>query len=390
MNPVKNKPRKVLHIIQGFGTGGAETWLLQVAEYVQKHPEAGLVIDFLAAGGEAYRYDEAIKATGARIFYITYSMSKLTAFRKAFVDLLKREQYDAIHDHQDFASGWHFLLGIGHLPAVRISHLHNPYNFVRNYVIGPQRYFSFKAGRLMMALLTTKITGTSDAVMDEYGYNKWPYRKKRIAPLYCGLEIERFRFNAGAKASLCHELKWDLSSRICLFAGRIGLDMPGAINQKNPGFAFGIAKELTASYPSWKFIFAGVKGELGEQMEAESALPGDSIRFLGVRTDIDRLMSAADVLLFPSIWEGLGMVAVEAQAAGLQVLMSDTVPKEAIIAEDCVTVKSLSDGIENWAFTVNDIYEKRRSANRLSYNQVIASSVFSLENSVKKLISAYQ
>jgi len=384
---------KVLQIIHGFGTGGAETWLLEVARYVEAHPELNLHIDFLATGGEKLRYDDDITATGARIFYLKYSTRRLLKFRKAFASLLEREKYAAIHDHQDFVSGWHFLLAIGHLPAIRISHLHNPFNSVRIYTSNIMRRMSYKGGRLLMAMLATKITGTSDAVMDEYRYNKWLFRRKRIAPLYCGLNIEKFGFDPAAKKRICGELGWDSLSPIGLFAGRIGLDgEDGAINQKNPEFAFDLAKELVTKYPEWRFIFAGLKGTLGERMEQEAASEGfgDRIRFLGVRRDIHTLMSASDFLIFPSFWEGLGMVVVEAQASGLRVMASDTVPREAAVQGGTVFFRKLSDGPSNWAFEINRIYMDEPAPERGHANDKVAYSPFSIANSVQRMLSEYR
>jgi hypothetical protein len=107
---------KALHILHGFGIGGAETWMLEVARHIQRHPELGLRVDFLLTGAEKLALDDEIISTGARIFYVRYSLGKAFAFRRQFLKVLREGQYDAVHDHQDFISGWHFLLGIGALP----------------------------------------------------------------------------------------------------------------------------------------------------------------------------------------------------------------------------------------------------------------------------------
>lgn len=80
-----------------------------------------------------------------------------------------------------------------------------------------------------------------------------------------------------------------------------------------------------------------------------------SIKFLGVQKDVERLMLGSALLLFPSQDEGLGMVAVEAQAAGLRVLASDLVPRECVVMPELVTFRSISDGDSQWAKTVLDL-----------------------------------
>ena len=382
--------RRVLHIIHGFGPGGVETWLLEAVKYLHVHPELRLKFDFLLTGGVAGIFDEEIKKYGSAIFYVKYSYTSIPSFRKAFRRVLKKNKYIAIHNHQDFIAGWHYLLGGNHLPGIRIAHLHNPYNFVHNYVVNPMRWISFKVGRKLMAQLATKITGTSDAVMDEYGYDKGIFKEKRTEPAYCGFDTKRFAFDNEAKMHFCHELNWNDNVKIALFVGRIGLqDFDTAANQKNPTFAFEVAKNLVKKDPRWRFVFVGHKGETGSKLEEEAIEMGlgDQIKFLDIRHDVPKIMSACDVFVFPSLWEGLGMVAVEAQCSGMKVVMSETVPKEAIVAESLVVIKDLNDGV---AACVDSITNGNVISDRSKHVVEVNNSPFSIENSVNRLIALYE
>src|SRR4029079_5930776 len=93
-------------------------------------------------------------------------------------------------------------------------------------------------------------------------------------------------------------------------------------NQKNPGFALDVVSECARRDGATRALFVAGGGDANRRVEEQVAASGlsDRIRFAGTRLDIPRLMLAADLLLFPSIAEGLGMVAVEAQAAGTPVL----------------------------------------------------------------------
>ena len=296
-----------------------------------------------------------------------------------------------MHDHQDFISGFHFLLGLGALPPRRIAHVHNPYNFVRNYAVNGGRRLLVRVGRVLMAWLSTDITGTSDAVMDEYGYDKWPFKAKRAAPAYCGIDMHAFRFEPRQKMRIFEEMHWEEHSKMALFVGRIGLqDFDITVNQKNPEFAFSLAKYLVTHDNNWKFVFAGVKGKLGDQLEEETHRIGlmDRIRFVGIRRDVPALMSAADVLVFPSLFEGLGMVAVEAQASGLPVVLSDTVPEESTVIPGIVRRISLRESLTTWYDAIRDV--KTSPAARAACNEMAAASLFSIEGSVRYLISLYE
>jgi glycosyltransferase involved in cell wall biosynthesis len=386
---VSSRKLKVLHIIQGFSYGGAETWLLRVARYFASHEQLNIQNDFLVAGGEkAFLDDEVIKA-GSKIFYLKYSLNEFFVFRKGLKKILKEGGYDVIHDHQDFVSGWHFLAALGNLPPVRISHLHNPYNFVNIYRDSLSRDFSYFLGRCLMVLLATKVTGTSDNVMDEYGYNLWPFNLKRVKPAYCGFDADKFKLDECARTTVREELGISEKNKICLFIGRIGLgENEKGQNQKNPEFAFQVAKELVRTSEDWNVLFVGYKGSVGEKMETEildSGL-GKRIQFLSQRNDVPRLMSAANVMMFPSIWEGLGMVVVEAQANGLPVIASETLPSEAVVIEQLVDLKPL-DKVDQW---VEAILETERDFGKSEvFLQSIKDSPFSIRNSCEYLRRLY-
>src|SRR5205085_9007286 len=160
-------------------------------------------------------------------------------------------------------------------------------------------------------------------------------------------------------------------------------------NQKNPEFAFRIAKHLVSNYAGWNFIFVGYKGDTGARMEEETIEKNldTRIKFLDIRHDIPQIMSAADIFVFPSLWEGLGMVSVEAQCSGLKLIMSDTVPAEAIVCRDLVTIKKIEEGAATWA---EAIATTELNNNRIKYADEIRRSPFSIENSVKRLIGLYE
>jgi glycosyltransferase involved in cell wall biosynthesis len=123
------------------------------------------------------------------------------------------------------------------------------------------------------------------------------------------------------------------------------------------------------------------------ETEVRNAGLADKIKFLGLRNDVPDIMSAADVLIFPSLWEGLGMVAVEAQCCGLPIILSETIPVEAIFCDELVVVKKLEDGIKEWIDSIVRI--SNIGYNRSDYAFKINASPFSIYNSINNLIQIY-
>ena len=373
--------------------GGAETWLLECVKHLNDHPDLNLQFDFLLTGGVESIFDDEIRKYGAKTFYKKYSLSNYFSFSTYFRKLLREEKFDVIHNHEDFVSGWHYLSAITCLPKLRIAHLHNPYNYVRNYITGPGRFLVYKLGRILTVLFSNKITGTSNAVMNEYGYDKWPYSAKRIQPLYCGLDPHKFEFSNSKREKIRNELGWNfVDTKIAIFVGRIGLKkLDQAKNQKNPEFAFEIAKKLISNYPDWNFVFAGLKGDYGDLLEKEVIKLGISerIKFVGIQNNISEWMSASDTMVFPAYWEGLGMVLVEAQCNGLPVVVSNTIPSEAFVNHNLVNVLELEDSSISW---MNMVVEKKASAsiNRLQAKSFIENSNFSISNSISNMTKVYK
>jgi glycosyltransferase involved in cell wall biosynthesis len=209
-------------------------------------------------------------------------------------------------------------------------------------------------------------------------------------PAYCGLEVSPFfEHPPQARDSVLNEFGLDPSTRILLFVGRLASNL--TLNQKNPDFAIEVAARCIAQDPSVVLLMVGSGETARRALDSRVAAMGlgNHIRLLGERTDIARLMLAADLLLFPSFAEGLGMVTVEAQAAGLRVLASDTTPRECIVVEELVTFLPLALGTLIWANRALSLLCLPRLSNALC-NEAVKKSQFAIENSAFALLNVYR
>jgi len=387
----RSRPIKVLQVIDTLGMGGAETWLMEVLRLWSK-TGAGQ-IDFVATSGNPGIFDDEARQLGAQVHYLRYGRAHLASFARGFRRLLRERRYDAIHDHQDFASGWHFLVGRGWLPKIRVTHVHNPsYQIRNNYGITMGRRLTAQIGKRLVARYATHITGTSRQVITEYGFDAPSFRRVPKAALHCGFEAARFGSDSGeAKASVCHELGWPLDARIILFAGRIdeSAELGHSRNHKNSAFAVSVGIECAHTDPGVRMVLVGAPSKAVSVLEERIAAAGlgGSIRFLGIRRDIERLMSASDILLFPSRGEGLGMAAVEAQAAGLPVIAADTVPHECVVIPELVHFLRLEEGEKRWA---SELMRLAAAGRRVGdANRRVSASAFSLDKSAAALLDLY-
>lgn len=392
------KRTKALHILSSFGYGGAELWMLELAKYltVENQMNNQLEIEFLLTSGKIDALDSEFERLGYKLHYITFSFSGYLKFIINFRKLLNKGEYDVVHSHQDFVSGWFYLAGVGLLPRKLVSYLHNPIQTLDNYRSSCRRYFAYYLGKWLTFFFTSNITGTSDQVLNDYGYDKFPYSKKRVPVVHCGINPEKFRIDKkSSRNRFRKELGLSPDSEIILFVGRLEVDSTSRkmVNQKNPEFAFEIALRMALHNKNLCFVFVG-KGELVANEMRESILDNNlenRIFLLGTRMDVPYIMAASDILLFPSKFEALGMVAVEAQSVGLLTIMSDGVPKEAIINDQLVVTLSAKDDVEKWIYVINTVLGNKNYS-RLDLDPVdyLCKSNFSIMNSTRNLLDLYQ
>jgi glycosyltransferase involved in cell wall biosynthesis len=385
----KEGPIRVLQLVGTLGMGGAETWLMEVLRIWSRTGAAQM--DFVATSGNTGVFDAEAKRLGAQISYLRYGRRQLPAFVREFRALLRRGRYDALHDHQDYASGWHFLMGAGALPPVRVTHVHNAYRNFNDYGISRSRRMTAAVGKRLIAHYATHIAGTSRRVINDYGFESAAFEGVAKGALHCGFDPSRFIGDrAEAHRAVRREFGFGDDALLVLFVGRADPPPgPHAQTQKNSAFAVSVAIESARADDRVCMLFAGARTPLVPVLEQriEGAGLADRIRFVGVRTDIERLMLASDVLLFPSRGEGLGMVAVEAQAAGLPVLASTAVPRECVVVPGLVRFRDPDDGVASWAADLLSLAARPRDIS--AANRQVAASAFSIEHSCRALLRLY-
>ena len=388
---MQSRPIRVLQIIDTFSMGGAETWLIEALRLWARSGE--VQPDFLMTSGNRGIFDNEAAALGANLHYLAYNRRNLSNFARGFRSILRQNAYDAIHDHQDYAAGWHFLMGGRHLPAKRIAHVHNPSYLIQTYGATAARRATIAVGKRLIARSATHIAGTSRQIVTEFGFDAPMFENIPKAALHCGFDTARFLGdNRAAKAGLCREFGWPDGAPIILMAGRMdeSPDLGHARNHKNTGFALDVVIAAMKRDPGIRAIFAGKKSVALPVLDARVAQAGltDRIVFAGVRTDIAHLMQGSDLNLFPSRGEGLGMVAVEAQSAGLSVLASTAVPRECLVIPGRVEFRDVGQGPDAWADEALRLIRLPRDP--AGANRRVAVSPFAIENSAAALANLYR
>lgn len=379
--------RRVLHVFDSLGIGGAEMWFIAFLEWLEKNGESlpfELEVEVCLTSGQRAALDDRAERLGAKLHYIKYGRYHLRAFAREFRRLLASGHFDAIHDHADYAAGLHLLIGAGELPRARVVHVHNPY---ATFDKSLSKRMTRAIGRLAVSSLATTVAGTSMRILHDYGLAPHPHAKQRRIAMHCGFDLSSYGADTHqARMDVRAEFGWSADAIILLFVGRL----ESHFNQKNPRLALDIILECIARDSCVKGLFVGAGDVAKHEMELEIERMGltSAVRLPGVRFDVPRLMLGADLLLFPSIAEGLGMVAVEAQAAGLRVLASDTTPRECEVVKGMVTFTSLAASPRAWADVAQAVLGTPAPSQEAAY-EAVGKSPFAIANSTRAMLDAY-
>lgn len=315
---------RVLCMSEKWESGGIEAFLTTLYEAMDLD---GIELEMVVCHYEPGIYDGRLAAIGLKVEPLSGSVRRLGDNLRIFRGLLVRGSYDVVH--LNIYEGTALLFAReakrAGVPKV-IVHSHNT-----DLHPGPLRAAKLLMHRACVGILEkyadVRWAPSEAAARFMFGARPWVQVKNGIRP-------ERFAFSPDARVQIRAQLGVDDETLLVGCVGRL-------CAQKNQAFLLGVLAEM----PGAVLVFAGEGGGERElRREAERLGVAGRVRFCGALADVAPLYSAIDVLAMPSLFEGLGIVAVEAQAAGLPVVVSPAVPEEACVERDLFRRANLEVG----------------------------------------------
>ena len=351
---MSQEPIRVLQIVGRMDRGGIETMIMNLYRHVDREK---VQFDFLAHYGREAVYNDEIRAMGGRIYempalkdenrvYYWRYFAYRRALRKFFRD---HPEYRVIHGHMTNTASIYLPIAKKSGVTCRIAHSHSTKG---------------KAG--LLGIVTNLLQKpvykhSTDFFACSEGAKGWLYPKKlidsgKVRILANAVDGQRFRFDPAVRQKLRQELK--LGDRLAV------VSVARFRQEKNQIFLVEVLRELVQAGQDVVFVFAG-DGPCEEQVKAKVRQYGleEYTRFLGMRTDVPDILQGADVFVLPSLFEGMPVTAIEAQAAGLPCLVSEGLTQEMNVL-DMVRYLPLEPAV--WAkaitaaagFDRQDTYEK--------------------------------
>jgi len=371
-----NSPVKILQIAGKMNRGGTETWLMHVLRNIDRDR---FHFDFLVNTEEKCHYDDEIRQYGCKIISCPKFRNPFAYSYHFFQAVNKYGPYHIIHSNGNYMSG--FILFLAHFAQipVRISHCHSDLSNTQK----GKNLFRCLADNIFAKQVrqhaTLCLAASKLAADSLYGDN---WKNNPICKIfYCSIDLKPF-----------HEeiRKDDVRKELGLSADSFVIGHVGSFRSvKNHVFMLEILKEALKLKPKTKLLLIG-DGHLKQKIQNKAVDMGFSnhIIFAGVRDDVPRIMSGAmDVFLLPSFYEGLPVVGMEVQAAGLPFILSDVITDEVDIVKPLIKRLSLSQSPRVWA-------EECLKAGNIKFPQkdalaLMEKSPFNIQTTVKKLEQLY-
>ena len=363
---VQKKPIIVAQIMGKWVGGGVESVIMN---YYRHLDHSKVQFDFICdEDSTRIPYDE-IKKLGGRVFLVP-KYQNLPKYLKVLEKLFKENQYRIVHSNINTLSVFPLYAAKKAGVPIRISHSHstsNPKEWKRNFIKNILRPFSKR--------YATDYFACSE-VAGRYLFGNKTFNRGEVKIIHNAINIDKFKFDEVARKKLRKELGIKDSTIVIGHVGRF-------VQQKNHTFLVDVFKEYHKKNPDSKLLLVG-SGPLEDEIKKKVERLGlkDSVLFLGQRDDINKLYSVMDIFCLPSLYEGLPVVGVESQAAGLPIIFSNGVSHEAIISKNAKIVPTQETGA--YIKKMDEITQENKQRALASINENM-----SIKNEAPKLEAIY-
>lgn len=333
-------PIRVAQVMGYMNGGGVES---VVMNYYRNIDRNRVQFDFIVCEGSSMVPRDEIESMGGRVLMVP-AYSRVIAFQNALLSLFRKHGWKIVHSHMNALSLFSLRAAKRAGVPVRIAHSHST---------------SGKGEHVKNAVKTVLKTQANRYPTHRFACSKyageWLFGKgSDFEVMYNAIDLTRFRFDAEARA----KARTDLGLMGEQFViGHVGRFMA----QKNHSFLIDAFAEVAKRRKDVVLLLVGA-GEAKASVERSVAERGlaDRVKFLGQRSDITDIYAAFDVFVLPSLYEGLGLVGVEAQRSGLPCLLSDQITREVDVTGECRFLPISDSSL--WADAICEIEPKANDA----------------------------
>ena len=367
---INDAPIRIAQIMGKWIGGGVEAVVMNYYRHIDRNK---IQFDFFCDDDSTdIPYDE-IQRLGGRVTLIP-PYQKVLNYHKTLKKLLIEGNYQIVHSHINTLSVFSLCAAKAAKVPVRIAHSHSTSNkseWKKNIVKNMLRPFS-------KVFSTHYFACTEHAA--RYLFGNKTVDEGNVYILNNAIDLDKFEYNQEIRDRVRKELNISDNTFVIGHVGRF-------VEQKNHKFLIDIFNEFHKKCDKSKLLLIG-QGPLEDDIKnkVKDLTLNDFVCFLGQRKDVNDMYQAFDLLLFPSLYEGLGIVVIESQVNGLPCICSDEVP-EVVNLTNLVKFISLNLKENIWA---EELSKKTRDLNKSNlYKKIISDSGYNIHIESKKLIDKY-
>ena len=365
-----------IRVLEAFGEpiadGGQEAFVFGVME---KMDMTGLNIDCLTAYDcRSEHYKTLVKKLGGKVYALNLPFAPGKSrenIRKPFAEFMRRHHYDVVHIHSGSISVLAIMASVADKAGVKKVIVHS-------HASGDKDNIKHKILRLMASLSMRRHVDVYCACSREAA--DWKFARKyadRAVIIKNGIDTERFAYRPKKRLEMRSKLGLEQS----FVVGHVGR----FTKEKNHEFLVSAFNSIIQSEPEARLLLVGTGEEMNRIRELVKVYRfEDKVIFTGTVTNVQDYLQAMDVFVLPSRYEGLGIVAIEAQCCGLPVVASDTVPKE-INLTGSVTHINLKESPAHWSEEI--IFSGQHE--RISQGEIVAGKGYDLQQTAARVRDLY-
>lgn len=320
--------KKVLHVVGRMHYGGTETLLMNLYRHIDREQ---LQFDFLVYYTNPGGYDNEIRQLGGNVYAVKKSLNPIIYWHRLFDFFSEHHDYDVIHAHILWLA-WIYFFPASRYKIRKIAHLH------LDKITG--KGISFMTRKVFEKISIKKadmiFTCSKKAAVNHNFHGVKTYLLKN------GIDGKRFYYDETIRKKVRKEFGLD-NKKVLICVARFHA-------QKNHKFLIDIMEKIIQKDKDFLLLLVG-EGPLEDMTKekVEELGLGSYVRFMGVRSDVNLLLQGADAYVMPSLFEGLGIVYIESQAAGLKTFASDEAYTDEANISDLFLHRPLGDGAQVWA-----------------------------------------
>lgn len=372
------RPLRVLHVLGALNRGGVERWLLELSRRIDRR---SVQFDFAVHDPLPGVFEPEIRGLGCHVLRCRAPHVPPVHSGQLLRALLRQGPYDVVHSHIHFYSG--LVLSVARAAGVpgRIAHSHVAHSPDVVHLSPVRRIYSVSARELIRRFASSGIAVSSDAASELFGPSWRSDPRWEVLP--CAIDLSCFCNGDHGALRIRRELGIRDDAFVVGHVGRFDL-------QKNHDFILEVALHLMDRRPEAVVLFVG-DGTLRHGIESKAArMRLRNVCFAGGRDNVPALLGTMDAFIFPSLYEGVSLALLEAQAAGLDCIVARHLGTEQIAVPQLV--RRLPLHIPTWVDTVCAM--KSAPAQRASKRKValrcLNRSPFNIDRCLEFLLQHYE